>query len=262
MANLDGKVIVVFGATSGIGLATARTLADCGANVILTGRRTDRGEAAVSEIAARGGRASFLRADVSSEDEVAAVVDTVVDHFGRLDAAFNNAGVEDQGLKALLHRSADEFDTLFNTNVRGLFFCMKHEMRVMAPHKAGAIVNNSSTAGIVGVAGFGLYAASKHAVEGLTKSASLEMAPLGIRVNAIQPYGTESELLDRSVGTGDSPARAAYLSTVPMRRFAAAAEPAHAVAFLCSDESAFITGASLPVDGGMHAGMPVWVDLV
>lgn len=260
--NLTGKVVVVFGATSGIGLACANSLAVHGATTVLTGRRHDLGIDAARRIVALGGVAEFLDVDVTDETAVARVIEAVVERHGKLDCAVNNAGVEDRELKALFNRTAREFDEIFNTNVRGLFFCMKYEIAAMATQRSGSIINISSTAGSCGVAGFGLYSASKHAVEGLTRSAALELAPIGIRVNSVAPYATESELLDRAVGIGDSAGRTAYKATVPMRRFASASEPAELVSFLCTDQSDFVTGSSIPVDGGMLAGLPVWVDLV
>jgi NAD(P)-dependent dehydrogenase (short-subunit alcohol dehydrogenase family) len=197
-----------------------------------------------------GAEAMFVRADVRNEDEVRNLVDQTVRHFGRLDIAVNNAGTE--GLRGLVtDQTAESYAATFDSNVLGVLLSMKHELRVMLPQGSGSIVNISSAYGSVGAAGASVYVASKHAVEGLTKSAALEVAGTGVRVNVVAPGTTDTGMLTRFTNTDDN--KAALVSTVPFKRLGTPEEIAHVIAFVASPDASYMTGASIPVDGGMLA---------
>src|SRR5437016_1855395 len=249
--NAQTPVVLITGALTGIGRATALAFAREGASVVVSGRRDEAGQALAAELRALGVRAEYLRADVRHESEVRSLVEHVVEHFGRLDVAVNNAGTEGQ-LGPITEQSTDNFAATFETNVLGTLLSLKHEMRVMLKQGSGAIVNLSSIAGQVGVAGASVYVASKHAVEGLTKSAALEGAAAGVRVNAVAPGPTETGMLNRFTGTAER--KAALGKTVPLGRIGAPEEIARAAVFLASEESSFITGHILTADGGKTAG--------
>lgn len=250
MRDLEGKVVLVTGATSGIGRAAACALAKAGAIVVAGGRRSHEGEALVEEVAGAGGQASFLVTDVAIEADVARLVAKAVDRFGRLDGAFNNAGIELGGPVTDIEERA--YRRVFDTNVWGVAAAMKHELAPMLKAGSGAILNTSSIAGHVGIADFSLYNASKHAVEGLTKTAALEVAGRGIRVNAIAPAFIATPMVERFVGpTGSQRDELAALH--PVQRLGTEAEVVSAVLYLLSDASSFVTGISLPVDGGWLA---------
>lgn len=206
---------------------------------------------AAAELRALGARAEFVRADVRNEADVRGLVEQVVGRFGRLDVAVNNAGIEGQ-LGPVTETSLDHYEATFNTNVLGTLLSMKHEMRVMLAQGSGAIVNLSSIAGLVGVAGASVYVASKHAVEGLTKSAALEGAAAGVRVNAVAPGPVATEMLDRFTG-GSEDAKAGFLATMPAKRAATPDEIAQTIVFLASDKARYLTGQSIAVDGGYTA---------
>ena len=192
----------------------------------------------------------FVRADVRHEDEVRNLVDETIRRFGRLDIAVNNAGTE--GLRGLVtEQTAESYAATFDSNVLGVLLSMKHELRVMLPQRGGSIVNVSSTYGRVGAAGASVYVASKHAVEGLTKSAALEVAGTGVRVNVVAPGTTDTGMLTRFTNTDDN--KAALVSTVPLKRLATPEEIAHVIAFVASADASYMTGASIPVDGAMSA---------
>ena len=243
-------VVLITGALTGIGRATAFTFAREGARVVASGRHEAEGARLVAELSELGGEAAFVRADVRLEDDVRNLVDAVVERFGRLDAAVNNAGTEGEpGL--VTDQSTETYNAIFETNVLGTLLSMKHELRVMLAQGHGSIVNVSSIYGRIGGAGASVYAASKHAVEGLTKTAALEAAERGVRVNAVAPGPIDTGMIDRFAGTAEK--KAALIDTVPVHRLGMPAEIAEAIFFLASDKAAFITGATLAADGGLAA---------
>ena len=247
--KLNGKVALVTGGTSGIGKATAIAFARAGAKVVLTGRREKEGAQVVDEIKKSGGDAAFVRADVAKDADVKAMVDFTVGRFGRLDIAFNNAGVEWKG--PLAQATEAEYRRVFDINVWGVLNSMRREIPAMAKN-GGAIVNNSSVAGHIGLPEVSVYIASKHAVEGLTKSVALEVAKQNIRVNAVAPGVIATDMLDRFAGK-EGEMRESLNSISPVGRTGAREEIAAAVLYLCSDDAKFTTGTSLVVDGGYTA---------
>jgi NAD(P)-dependent dehydrogenase (short-subunit alcohol dehydrogenase family) len=242
--------VLVTGALSGIGRATALAFARDGARLVISGRDEKKGSALLAELRALGAEAEFLRADVRHDEEVRALVDGAVARFGRLDVAVNCAGTEGTP-GTITEQTAETFAATFDTNVLGTLLGMKHELRAMLPTKRGAIVNVSSTYGHRGAGGASVYAASKHAVEGLTRSAALEVGASGVRVNAVAPGPTDTGMLDRFTGNAEN--KAGLVSSVAMKRLGAPEEVANAVLFLASAAAAFITGAVLDVDGGKAA---------
>ena len=247
--TFSGKVALVTGGTSGIGKATAIEFARAGAKVVLTGRREKEGAQVVAEIKKLGGDAAFVRADVAKDADVKRMIDFTVEKFGRLDIAFNNAGVEGKG--PLDQASEAEYRRVFDINVWGVLNSMRHEIPVMLKNGGGAIVNTSSVAGHVGL-GQVIYNASKHAVEGLTKSVALEFAKQNIRINAVAPGAIATEMFDRFAGE-HSEMLDSISSLIPVGRVGASEEIAAAVLYLCSDKAKFTTGTSLVVDGGFLA---------
>ena len=245
----EGKVALVTGGTSGIGKATAIAFARAGAKVVLTGRREKEGAQIVEEIKKAGGDAAFVRADVAKDADVKAMIDFALDKFGKIDIAFNNAGVEWKG--PLDQATEAEYRRIFDINVWGVLNSMRHEIPVMLKNGGGAIVNTSSVAGHVGLPQVSVYIASKHAVEGLTKSVALEFAKQNIRINAIAPGVIATEMFDRFA---DDQLRGQITSIVPVGRVGVSDEIAAAVLYLASDAAKFTTGASLVVDGGFIAG--------
>lgn len=245
---LKNKVALVTGGTSGIGRATAITLSAAGAKVVFSGRRDSEGEETAVLIRDAGAECLFVRSDVSSEADVKALVEKTISTYGKLDCAFNNAGIEAPA-KPLHEQPIEEFDKLMSINVRGLFLCMKYEIKQMLTQESGVIVNNSSMGGLIGFPGVSPYIASKHAVMGLTRSAALDYAKQGIRINAINPGLIATAMMDRfSSSSADD-----FESTVPMGRMGQAEEIAQAVVFLCSDAASYITGQPLVIDGGFTA---------
>jgi NAD(P)-dependent dehydrogenase (short-subunit alcohol dehydrogenase family) len=248
--TMDKPVVLITGALTGIGRATAIAFAKDGARLVVSGRRETEGKALEAELRRLGAEAAFIRADVRRDDEVRKLVDQTVARFGRIDAAVNNAGTEGQrGL--VVDQTAESYADTFDTNVLGVLLSMKHELRVMLPQGSGSIVNVSSAYGSVGAAGASVYVASKHAVEGMTKSAALEVAGSGVRVNVVAPGTTDTGMLTRFTNTDEN--KAALVSTVPVKRLAAPEEIAHVIAFVASAKASYMTGASIPVDGGMLA---------
>ena len=242
------KVVLVTGGTSGIGKATALAFARAGAKVVVSGRREREGAAVVQEIKKIGGDAAFVRTDIANDADVKSMVDFTVEKFGRLDIAFNNAGVEWKG--PLEGATEAEYRRIFDTNVWGVLNSMRHEIPVMLKNGGGAIVNTSSVAGHAGLAGVSVYIASKHAVEGLTKAVALEFAKQNVRINAVAPGPIATEMWDRFAGdAGDQ-----VISMIPAARVGVADEIAAAVLYLASDAAKFTTGTSLVVDGGFIAG--------
>src|SRR2546427_1689383 len=246
--TFSGKVALVTGGTSGIGKATAIKFARAGAKVVLTGRRDKEGAQVVAEIKKLDGEAAFVRADIAKDADVQAMVKFTVDKFGKLDIAFNNAGVEWIG--PLDQATEAEYRRIFDINVWGVLNSMRHEIPAMLKNGGGAIVNTSSVAGHVGLPEVSVYIASKHAVEGLTKSVALEFAKKNIRINAVAPGVIATEMFDRFAG---DELRDQITSITPVGRVGAAEEIAAAVLYLCSDEAKFTIGTSLVVDGGYVA---------
>jgi NAD(P)-dependent dehydrogenase (short-subunit alcohol dehydrogenase family) len=247
---MTGKVVLLTGALSGIGRAAVMAFARQGAEVVVSGRRDEEGEKLAEQLRALGREAAYVRADVRQEDDVRSLVELTLERFGRLDAAVNSAGSE--GVPGpLVDQSADNYVDTFEANVLGLVFCLKHQLTAMRQRGHGVIVNLSSTMGHKAAAGMSIYVASKHAVEGLTKAAALEAAAYGVRVNAIAPGPTDTEMLTRLAR--DPARRAAMTSSVPLGRVATAEEVADAILFVASDQASFITGQVLCVDGGKSA---------
>jgi NAD(P)-dependent dehydrogenase (short-subunit alcohol dehydrogenase family) len=247
---MSSPVILITGALTGIGRATALAFAKEGAHVVVSGRRDEEGKKLVAEMRKLGAEAEFIRADVRHEEEVRKLIDKTVERFGRLDVAVNNAGTEGAP-GPVTEQTAESFAATFDTNVLGTLLSMKHELRIMLPQRSGSIVNVSSAYGSVGAAGASVYVASKHAVEGLTKSAALEVAGTGVRVNVVAPGTTDTGMLTRFTNTDKN--KAALISTVPVKRLATPEEIAHVIAFVSSANASYMTGASIPVDGGMLA---------
>jgi NAD(P)-dependent dehydrogenase (short-subunit alcohol dehydrogenase family) len=247
--TFTGKVALVTGGTSGIGKATAIEFARAGAKVVVSGRREKEGAEVVREIKKLGGDAAFIRADIAKEADVKAMVKFTVDKFGKLDVAFNNAGVEWKG--SLDQASEAEYRRIFDINVWGVLNSMRYEIPAMLKNGGGAIVNTSSVVGHVGFPQISIYTASKHAVEGLTKSLALEFAKQNIRINTVAPGPIATEMWDRVAGDGVGDQ---VIEIVPVQRVGAAEEIAAAVLYLASDAAKFTTGTSLVVDGGLIAG--------
>jgi len=244
-------VVLITGALTGIGRATAVAFAKDGASVIASGRREAEGKALEAELRSLGVEAAFVSADVRHENDVRSLIDQAVARFGRIDAAVNAAGTPGQP-GPVVDQTAESYAVTFDTNVLGTLLSMKHELRVMQPQGRGSIVNISSTYGHQGAAGASVYAASKHAVEGMTKSAALEAASSGVRVNAVAPGPTETGMLNRFTGTAER--KAALGKTVPLGRLGDPEEIARAAVFLASEKASFITGQVLTADGGKTAG--------
>jgi len=243
-------VVLITGALMGIRRATAIAFAQEGARVIVSGRHDEAGLKLVSELRSLDAEAEFVRVDVRHDDDVRSLVDKTVARFGRLDIAVNNAATE--GPRGLVtEQTAESYAATFDTNVLGVLLSMKHELSVMLPQGSGSIVNVSSAYGSIGAPGASVYVASKHAVEGLTKSAALEVAGTGVRVNVVAPGITDTGMLTRFTNTDEN--KAALVSTVPVKRLAAPEEIAHVIAFVASPNASYMTGASIPVDGGMLA---------
>jgi NAD(P)-dependent dehydrogenase (short-subunit alcohol dehydrogenase family) len=247
---MSEQVVLITGALTGIGRATASAFANRGARIILSGRRDREGDALAVELSSGRGNVTYFRSDVRFEAEVSALVAHAVERHGRLDVAVNCAGTEG-AIGPLDERTVDEYSAVFDTNVLGTFLCLKYELRIMQKQRHGSIVNISSTMGQRGAPGASLYVGSKHAVEGLTKSAALEAAPFGVRVNAIAPGPIETEMLTRFTGTADR--MAALAKDVPLGRLGDPAEIAAAIVFVSSDAASFVTGQIVGVNGGRTA---------
>ncbi|HEX4182474.1 MAG TPA: glucose 1-dehydrogenase [Caulobacteraceae bacterium] len=244
-------VVLITGALTGIGRAAALAFAANGARIVVSGRREDAGVALAADLRAHGAEAEFVQADVRHEADVAALIDKTVARFGRLDIAVNNAGTEGRP-GPVTDQTTESYAATFDTNVLGTLLSVKHEARAMKAQGAGSIVNISSTYGHEGAAFASIYAASKHAVEGLTKSAALELAASGIRVNAVAPGPTDTGMLDRFTGNAENKAKLS--SGVPLGRIGRTEEIAQAIVFVGSDAASFVTGQILTVDGGKTAG--------
>jgi NAD(P)-dependent dehydrogenase (short-subunit alcohol dehydrogenase family) len=248
MKSFQGKVALITGGTSGIGRATALAFAKEGAKVVVTGRREKEGAETIQLVKDAGGEGFFIKTDVSKEADVRMMVEKTMKAYGRLDYAFNNAGI-DQLPSPLVEQTEETFDQIMNINVKGVWLSMKYEIPQMLSNGGGAIVNMASVAGLIGLPGIPVYIASKHAVLGLTKSVALEYAKSGIRINAVSPAAIETDMVDRFVGK-EGEMRQQLASMHPVGRMGKPEEIADAVIYLCSDGASFITGQSLAVDGG------------
>jgi NAD(P)-dependent dehydrogenase (short-subunit alcohol dehydrogenase family) len=249
--NLEGKVAIVTGGTSGIGRASAIALAREGAKVVVSGRREKEGQETVQLIKKAGGTALFVKADITNEADVSMLVKKCVETYGRLDIAFNNAGVF--GHTPIVDVTIEEYKRIFDANVEGVVLSMKHEVPAMLKNGGGAIINMASVVGLVGVAEASLYDASKHAVIGLTKSAALEFAKKNIRVNAVAPAGIETEMLEGYVVDYNSEGAKQFKALHPMGRFGKPEEIASVVVFLASSGASYVTGQTIAIDGGFIA---------
>jgi NAD(P)-dependent dehydrogenase (short-subunit alcohol dehydrogenase family) len=248
---MSTPVVLITGALTGIGRATAIAFARDGARIVISGRRDEVGQKLVAQLREIGVEAEYWRADVRHDDDVRDLVDQTVKRFGRLDVAVNNAGTVGK-TGPVTEQTAESFAATFDTNVLGTLLSMKHELRVMLPQGSGSIVNISSAYGSVGAAGAAVYVASKHAVEGMTKSAALEVVGTGVRVNVVAPGATDTGMLTRFTGTDEN--KTALVSSVPVKRLATPEEIADVIVFVGSAKASYMTGASIPVDGGILAG--------
>jgi NAD(P)-dependent dehydrogenase (short-subunit alcohol dehydrogenase family) len=250
--GVEGKVALVTGGTSGIGRETAVLFAKAGAKVVVAGRRESQGEETVNLIRAANGDGLFVRTDVSQASEVETLVRKAVEKFGRLDIAFNNAGIEGVWTP-IIRQSEEDWDRTIQINLKGVWLCLKYEIKQMLKQGgSGAIVNMASTMGLIGAAGAAAYSASKHGVIGLTKAAALETAKSGIRVNVVCPAAIETSMSERLFGAPN--VHKYVLSCHPIGRFGKPTEVAEAVVWMCSDQASFMTGQSLVLDGGFLAG--------
>ncbi len=248
MKEFENKVVLITGGGSGIGRATALAFAREGAQVVIGNRNIQRGEETVSMIRAAGGSVSFRRTDVLVTADIEALVNHAMSEYGGLDLAFNNAGTEGD-VSPLVEQTEANYDTVMDINVKGVWLSMKYEIPRMLARGGGAIVNCSSVAGLVGVMGAGIYAASKHAVIGLTKTAALEYSAQGIRINAVNPAVIDTEMVDR-LAAGLKMKKDELVGLHPIGRLGRVEEVADAVLWLCSDRASFVTGHSLVIDGG------------
>ncbi|HKR39089.1 MAG TPA: glucose 1-dehydrogenase [Paraburkholderia sp.] len=249
--NTDTQpVVLITGALTGIGRATALAYARDKARVVVSGRRDEPGRALADELRELGAQAEYIHADVSKEDDVRALVERTIERFGRIDIAVNSAGVEGES-GPVTEQTPENYAAVFDANVLGTLLAMKHELRAMTAQGSGSIVNVSSTMGARGAPNAALYVASKHAVEGLTKSAALEAAPFGVRVNAVAPGPVQTAMLDRFMP--DPQRKATSLANVPLKRAGSPEEIADAIRFVGSGAASFMTGEVLRVNGGRTA---------
>lgn len=246
---MDGRVAIVTGGNSGIGRATAVALGREGAKVTVAARRASEGEETVRLVKEAGSDAIFVKTDVAIENDVRLLVEKTVETYGRLDYAVNNAGIGEK-MTPLVEQTSEKFDQIMNTNVKGVWLSMKYEIPWMIKNGGGAIVNTSSGAGLVGFPQMPVYIASKHAVLGLTKSAALEYAKSGIRINAIAPGGVETDMLTQTVGN-DPQFLETFRSMHPIGRIGRPEEIANTIVWLLSDKASFVLGHTLLVDGGI-----------
>lgn len=255
MGMMVGKVALVTGSGAGIGRAIARAFANEGASVMVSDIDSEASRETVEIIRSEGGAAEYTKADVTRPADVTHLVTQTVEQFGRLDLACNNAGIEGK-IAALTDQDVENFDRVFTVNARGVFLCMQSEIRHMITHGGGAIVNLASVAGLVGFQGLSPYVASKHAVNGLTKTAALEYGKMGVRVNSVCPGVIETRMLDSLAersGSAKNETLAMMDSLHPIGRIGQPQEVANLVVWLCSEKASFITGANVPVDGGFVA---------
>ena len=247
---MNTKVVLITGALTGIGRATALAFAKEGARLVVSGRRDEAGAKLVMELRESGAEAEFVRADVRIEEDVRKLVDQTIQRFGRLDVAVNNAGTEGKP-GPLINQTLESYTTTFDTNVLGTFLGLKHELKVMIPQGSGSIINISSTLGRKAAPGASIYAATKHAVEGLTKTAALEAASANVRVNAVAPGPIDTVMLDRFTVSAEK--KAGLIAGVPLKRMGRPEEVAQTILFLASDNAPYITGQIFGIDGGKMA---------
>jgi NAD(P)-dependent dehydrogenase (short-subunit alcohol dehydrogenase family) len=247
--SFEDKVALITGAGSGLGLATAKAFAESGAAVVLADWNETSVRSAAEELKAEGYQALAIRCDVSDEAQVESMVHQTVKAFGRLDAAYNNAGIQNV-LAETADTTREDYDRVMGINLRGVWSCMKFELQQMREQGSGTIVNCSSLGGLLGGAGRGIYHAAKHGVLGFTKSAALEYAARGIRINAICPGMIQTPMSDQMVAAGQGEALKAMEKSIPMGRVGRPEEIANAVLWLCSDAASYVTGQSVSVDGG------------
>ena len=247
---MNAKVVLITGALTGIGRATALVFAKEGARLIVSGRRDEAGVELATELRELGAEAEYVRADVRIEEDVHNLVDQPIKRFGRIDVAVNNAGTEGKP-GPLIDQTVESYTTTFDTNVLGTFLALKHELKVMIPQGSGSIINISSTLGQKTTPGASIYAATKHAVEGLTKTAALEAASANVRVNAVAPGPIDTGMLERFTGSAEK--KAGLIAGVPLKRMGRPEEVAQTILFLASDNAPFITGQIYGIDGGKMA---------
>ena len=252
MNNFEGKVAFITGATSGIGEATAKTLAHRGVKVVVSGRRDALGQSVVNQIRSDGGEATFIATDVSKNASISKAVSSTVDKYGSLDIGVNNAGISLE-TGPLADCDGEKLRQMLQTNVLGVFWCMKHEIQQMLKQGSGAIVNLASIAGINGMLYASTYAATKHAVVGLTKSAALDYATKNIRINAVAPGAIRTNIILQQMGVGMYDENK-VIEMFPVKRMGNPQEIANGIVWLCSDESSYTTGHILAIDGGFSAG--------
>jgi NAD(P)-dependent dehydrogenase (short-subunit alcohol dehydrogenase family) len=253
MKTFENKTVIITGGTSGIGKATALAFSEQGANVVIAGRRSAEGEDVVREITSAGGNALFVRTDVSREDDIIALVEKTVATFGALHIAFNNAGNEGHFGLLTTEQTVEHYRQVCDINICGVLLSMKHEIPAMLRFGGGAIVNTSSVGGHLGFPGASTYVASKWAVIGLTKTAAMEFAKQGVRINSVSPGPVQTEMFDRAFGEGQTDIKKAIAAQTPLGRVGKPEEIASAVLWLSSPGAAFTTGQDITLDGGFSA---------
>jgi NAD(P)-dependent dehydrogenase (short-subunit alcohol dehydrogenase family) len=244
------QVVLITGALAGIGKATAFAFAQKGANIVISGRKKEVGDSLAKELRGLGAEVEFIQTDVRYEKEVQSLIEKTVQHFGHLDVAVNNAGTEGT-MKLIVEQTLDNFKSTFDTNVLGVFLCLKYELKVMMPQGSGSIINLSSVAGKKGLPEASIYCASKHAVEAFTKVAALEAATAHVRVNAVAPGPIQTDMYERFTRTEER--KDAFTEMVPLKRAGRPEEVANTIVFLASDAASYITGQIVGIDGGLLA---------
>ncbi|MDE9566506.1 glucose 1-dehydrogenase [Xenorhabdus bovienii] len=248
MSTVKKPVVLITGALTGIGRATAFAFADEGATVVVSGRNEEIGQALATELRQRGAKSEFIFADICYEKDISSLIEQVVSKFDQLDIAINNAGTEGKPVP-IVEETAENYTNVFDTNVLGVLLSMKHELRLMKSQGHGSIINISSMLGKIGAPGASVYSASKHAVEGFTKSAALEAIEFGVRVNAVAPGGIATDMLTRWTG-GKEENKNAFTETIPAKRAGTPEEIAQTIIFVASNRVPYLTGQSIVVDGG------------